>query len=59
MIAEIDYKVAEVLGLPEALADIARQLAKTMMERRLARAEEARPGVLKGTEEPLTSREEA
>jgi len=54
VIAEIDYKVAEILGLPEALADMARQLAKTMMERRLARAEEARPGALRGTEEPLT-----
>jgi len=56
VIAEIDYKVAEILGLPEALADMARQLAKTMMERRLARAEEARPGAIKGEEEPRLRR---
>ena len=56
VIAEIDYKVAEVLGLPKALADVARQLAKTMMERRLARAREARPRVIRGEEEPRLRR---
>ena len=56
VIAEIDYKVAEILGLPEALADMARQLAKSMMERRLARAGEARPGALRGAEEPRLRR---
>ena len=56
MIAEIDAKVAEILGLPKGLADMARQLAKTMMERRLARAGEARPRALRGAEEPRLRR---
>jgi len=53
VIAEIDTKVAEILELPEALADMARELAKMMMERRLARAGKARPSALRGTKEPL------
>ena len=56
-IAKIDIKIAEILGLPEVFADMARQLAQTMMERRLARTKEARPSALKGTEEsPIKSR---
>ena len=51
VIAEIDAKVAEVLGLPPDLAVRARELAKAMMERRLARAREARPRAIKGEEE--------
>jgi len=51
VIAEIDYKVAEILGLPKSLADEARILAKIMMQRRLQRAGEARPQALRGEEE--------
>jgi len=51
VIAEIDYKVAEILGLPKTLADEARILAKIMMQRRLQRAGEARPQALRGEEE--------
>jgi len=53
VIAEIDLKIAEALGLPEVMADMAHKIAKIMMERRLSRAEEARPRALKGAEEPL------
>jgi type I restriction-modification system DNA methylase subunit len=53
VIAEIDRKVAEILQLPEHLPEAARSLAMEMMKRRLARAEEARPTIIKGTtEEP-------
>ncbi|MEM2819190.1 MAG: Eco57I restriction-modification methylase domain-containing protein, partial [Nitrososphaerota archaeon] len=51
IISEIDYKVAQVLGLPKELADGARALAKLMMERRLQRAQEARPQAIRGEEE--------
>jgi len=57
VIAEIDRQIARTLGLPEDLADAARQLARAMMERRLARAGEARPGALRGAEEPLVRAE--
>jgi len=53
VIAEIDRKVAEILQLPEHLPDAARSLARSMMERRLARAEEARPTIIKGSTEEL------
>jgi hypothetical protein len=53
VIAEIDRKIAEILQLPEHLPEAARSLAMEMMKRRLARAEEARPTIIKGTtEEP-------
>ncbi|WP_460024335.1 hypothetical protein [Infirmifilum sp. SLHALR2] len=48
VIADIDRKVAEILGLAEVLADTARELAKAMMERRLARTKELKPNALKG-----------
>ena len=51
VIAEIDYKVADILGLSRELADGARALAKIMMERRLQRAREARPQAIRGEEE--------
>ncbi|MCX8192691.1 MAG: N-6 DNA methylase [Nitrososphaeria archaeon] len=51
VISEIDYKVAQILGLPKELADGARALAKIMMERRLQRAKEARPQAIRGEEE--------
>ena len=50
VIAEIDYKVADILGLSRELADGARALAK-MMERRLQRVREARPQAIRGEEE--------
>jgi len=51
IITEIDYKVAEILGLPKSLADEARILSKIMMHRRLQRAGEAKPQALRGEEE--------
>ena len=51
VIAEIDYKIADILGLSRELVDGARALAKTMMERRLQRAREARPQAIRGEEE--------
>jgi len=45
VIEKIDVEVASILGLP-------RELAKTMMKRRLQRAEEAAPEAIKGEEEP-------
>jgi len=49
-IAEINYKVADILGLSRELADGARALAK-MMVRRLRRVREARPQAIRGEEE--------
>ncbi|MEM4030184.1 MAG: N-6 DNA methylase [Thermofilaceae archaeon] len=51
VIKEIDEEVARILGLPVEMARIAKMLAKTMMMRRLQRAEEARPGAIRGEEE--------
>jgi len=48
VITEIDYKIADILGLSREFADGARALAKTMMERRLQRAREARPQAIRG-----------
>jgi len=56
VIAEIDYKVAEILCLPKSLADAARMLARIMMQRRLQRAGEARPQAIRGEEEYRISR---
>ncbi|MEM1606366.1 MAG: N-6 DNA methylase [Fervidicoccaceae archaeon] len=50
VIKRIDEEVARILGLPREMADAAKALSKTMMERRLARAEEAKPEVIKGEE---------
>jgi len=50
-IVEIDYKIADILGLSRELADGSRALAKIMMERRLQRAQEARPQAIRGEEE--------
>ncbi|MEM4770377.1 MAG: hypothetical protein QXL49_02145, partial [Acidilobaceae archaeon] len=49
-ITNIDVQVARILGLPMEMADAAKALSKTMMERRLARAEEAKPGAIRGEE---------
>ncbi|MEM0093138.1 MAG: N-6 DNA methylase [Thermofilum sp.] len=51
VIERIDAEVARILGLPVEMARIAKMLAKTMMRRRLQRAEEARPGAIRGEEE--------
>ncbi|MEM1606217.1 MAG: hypothetical protein QXW41_08250, partial [Fervidicoccaceae archaeon] len=50
VIKRIDEEVARILGLPREIADAAKALSKTMMERRLARAEEAKPEAIKGEE---------
>ncbi|MEM0240907.1 MAG: hypothetical protein QXP29_05545 [Candidatus Nezhaarchaeales archaeon] len=42
--------VARILGLPREMVDGAKALSKTVMERRLARAEEAKPEAIKGEE---------
>jgi len=47
---EIDYKIADILGLPRKLADKARVLAKIMMKRRVQRAREAKPQAIRGEE---------
>ncbi len=49
VIAEIDRKIAEILQLPENIPEAARSLAKTMMERRTARAEHPQPEAIEGT----------
>ncbi|MEM2186806.1 MAG: N-6 DNA methylase [Thermofilaceae archaeon] len=51
VIERIDAEIARILGLPVEMARIAKMLAKTMMRRRLQRAEEARPGAIRGEEE--------
>ncbi|MEM1668506.1 MAG: hypothetical protein QXM53_07610 [Thermofilaceae archaeon] len=38
------------LGLPREIADAAKALSKTMMERRLRKAEEVKPEAIKGEE---------
>ncbi|MEM1696783.1 MAG: N-6 DNA methylase [Desulfurococcaceae archaeon] len=50
VITNIDVQVARILGLPMEMADAAKALSKTMMERRLARAEEAKPEAIRGEE---------
>ncbi|MEM1704129.1 MAG: N-6 DNA methylase, partial [Zestosphaera sp.] len=52
VIKRIDEEVARILRLPREMADAAKALSKTMMERRLARAEEAKPEALEGEEAP-------
>ncbi|MEM3964377.1 MAG: hypothetical protein QW584_01470 [Thermofilaceae archaeon] len=52
MITDIDVQVARILGLPREMVDATKALSKTMMERRLARAEEAKPEAIKGEEAP-------
>ncbi|MEM4431106.1 MAG: N-6 DNA methylase, partial [Thermofilaceae archaeon] len=52
VIKRIDEEIARILGLPREMADAAKALSKTMMERRLARAEEAKPEAIKGEETP-------
>jgi len=50
VIKEIDYEVARVLGLEDAV-EYVRALALDLAKRRLGRAGEAKPGALKGSEE--------
>ncbi|MEM4656444.1 MAG: N-6 DNA methylase [Acidilobaceae archaeon] len=50
VITNIDVQVARILGLPMEMADAAKALSKTMMERRLRRAEEARSEAIRGEE---------
>ena len=42
VIKEIDYAIAEILGVSKMKVEELRTIMKLMMERRLARAEEAR-----------------
>ncbi|MEM4030007.1 MAG: hypothetical protein QXO02_08940, partial [Thermofilaceae archaeon] len=51
VIERIDAEIARILGLSVEMARIAKVLAKTMMRRRLQRAEEARPEAIRGEEE--------
>ncbi|MEM4959318.1 MAG: N-6 DNA methylase [Nanopusillaceae archaeon] len=50
VIKRIDEEVAKILGLPREMADVAKALSKIMMERRLARAREAKPEAIRGEE---------
>lgn len=52
IINEIDLEIARMLGFPEDVAEKVKELTKIMMERRLARAEEARPEAIRGEEMP-------
>jgi type I restriction-modification system DNA methylase subunit len=51
IIKQIDYTVAEILGIGDLVAEEVRTMVKIMMERRLARAAEAKREAIKGTEE--------
>ncbi|MEM4428446.1 MAG: hypothetical protein QXJ33_01185, partial [Acidilobaceae archaeon] len=50
VIKEIDEVVVRILELPQGIAEAAKTLSKTMMERRLRRAEEARSEAIRGEE---------
>jgi type I restriction-modification system DNA methylase subunit len=52
VIDKIDVEITRILNLPKELAKTAKIMAKTMMKRRLQRAEEATPEAIKGEEEP-------
>jgi len=51
IIKEIDYTIADILGLGEPTAEGMRTMVKMMLERRLARAGEARIEAIRGVEE--------
>jgi len=55
VIKEIDYEVAKILGL-EDIVEVVRSLVLDMVRRRLARVGEAKPSVLKGSEEVVELR---
>ncbi|RZN60102.1 MAG: hypothetical protein DSO07_08310, partial [Thermoproteota archaeon] len=50
VIKEIDEEICRILGVSLLLAEKARVMAHSMMERRLARTEEGRRGIIRGTE---------
>jgi hypothetical protein len=52
IVTEIDYEVANIIGLSKEVVELTRTLARALMERRLARITEARPEAVKGEEEP-------
>jgi hypothetical protein len=52
VVKEIDERIAEILEV-EALVEPIRTMVVELTRRRLSRAMEARPDVLKGSEEPL------
>jgi len=54
VITEIDEKICQILNISPMLASAAKTLARIMMERRLARAEEAKREAIKGREEEIT-----
>jgi hypothetical protein len=51
IIKQIDYTIAEILGIGDLVAEEVRTMVKIMMERRLARPGEARREAIKVTEE--------
>ena len=53
VIKEIDYTVANILGVSEIVAEGVRTMVRLMMERRLARAKEAKREAIKGAEEEV------
>ncbi|HIQ10413.1 MAG TPA: hypothetical protein EYH26_00340, partial [Pyrodictium sp.] len=57
VIKEIDYEIAKILGLEEIVENL-RTILLELVKRRLARAREAKPETLKGSEELLIIREE-
>lgn len=52
IVEKIDIEITKILKLPKNLARTAKIMAKTMMERRLQRMEEATPEAIKGEETP-------
>jgi type I restriction-modification system DNA methylase subunit len=52
IIDDIDKKIAEILGLKEALVDRMREIVRFFFERRVSRTEKASPESVKGEEEP-------
>jgi type I restriction-modification system DNA methylase subunit len=52
IIEKIDIEITRILKLPKELVKSAKIMAKTMMKRRVQRAEEATPEAIKGEEEP-------
>lgn len=56
IIEKINLEVSRILHLPKSLARGAKVMARSMMERRLSRTQEARPEIIKGEEAPRIRR---
>jgi hypothetical protein len=52
IINEIDDEVAKIIKVPEEIVKATRNLARSLMERRLARVVEAEPETIRGEEKP-------